>query len=663
MVLSAGSVGIAGAEHGEQTDEYDVIEVRTVTAENTDTGELRARYSYHIGEKTRELTVSVLSGEEPTSVDGFEPTGEPNVYEWDEQTESPSFEFGIEANRSDSRNDGLASVDTGEWAIIGTNALPRTEIRPVALESDLDDIEIDWVTVAGESEGIAGDGIVYFGGYDRYGFDNGIDVVVSDPADPGSQADIDELGRTLEQLSAGFTAGTDGDVTAFVVTSPLRLGGLSVGGDFWLHDETLPPETVLHHEFAHTRQQYRPTDAVAWTIEGGAEYYGSLLALTQGDIQYHEFRERLDRGTEYDDVVLADRSSWVGTDGDYEQGAMVLAALDGVIRENSANTLLDVLRAKNEYDGEISADRFESISSDAAGRDLGGFFEAYVRSTPPDIDVPSPVVYDGPNDGAAPEIHLDDVEFDPNGLTEIPLTIENTGSETSLAPRLAAESSAAIELISADGTVSEVADGWVFEHIESGETQTATITVEAAVPDEATVDLSVEDMSGQGDSAIVSFEELPAVEATLESPATVAAGDPVELVADSNIGDDRIEQYEFTVGSEQATSTDRAIEYTFGSAGEYNLSVAVVTVDGRTGTASRSISVTEAEPTDQTEPDDGNTSTGPSDPQADDSSTGSDESDTQQGDDAIGPGFGVAVAVTVVVFLGLLASRAGEKHT
>jgi len=653
--LSAGAVGIAGGEHGEQTNEYDVIEVRTVTAENTDTGELDAIYSYHIGEKTRELTVSVLSGEQPTSVDGFEPTGDPGVYEWDEQTDTPTLTFSIDANRSDPRNGGLASVDTGEWAILGNDALPRTEIRPVALASDIDDIDIDWVTDAPDGEGVAGDSFVYLGDYDRYEFDNGIDLVVSAHADPGSQADIEETGRTLEQLSGQLTAGTDGDVTAFVVTSPLRLGGLSIGSDFWIHDETLPPETVLHHEFAHTQQQYRPTDAVAWTIEGSAEYYGSLLALTQGDIQYHEFRERLGRGTEYDDVVLADRSSWAGTDGDYEQGALVLAALDGVIRENSANTFADVLRAKNEHDGEISADRFESYASATAGRDLGDFFEEYVRSTPPDIDVPSPVVYDGPNDGAAPEIRLGDVEFDPGGETEIPLTLTNSGSEASLAPRLAAESPAAVELVSADGTVTEIEDGWVFEHIEPGATQSARITVDAETPDDATIDLSLEDMSGQGDSAIVSFEELPTVEATLESPGTVEAGTPVELVADSNIEADRIDQYEFTAGGAQTTSTDRTIEYTFGSAGEYNLSVSVVTVDGRTGTASRSISVTERADADRsTSTDDTDTATG------EESTTGD---GTQSGDDAIGPGFGVPVAVVLFVVLGVVASRAGEKHT
>jgi chitodextrinase len=653
--LSAGAVGVAAGEHDEQTDEYDVIEVRTVTAEGTDTGELHAVYSYHIGEKTRELTVSVLSGEQPTSTDGFEPTGDPNVYEWDEQTDDPTIEFSIDANRSDPRNDGLVSVDTGEWAMLGNDALPRTEIRPVALESDIDDIEIDWVTVAPDGEGIAGDGFVYLGGYDRYEFDNGVELVVSDHADPGSQADIEEMGRTLEQLSEQLTAGNEGDVTAFVVTSPLRLGGLSVGSDFWIHDETLPPETVLHHEFAHTQQQYRPTDAVAWTIEGSAEYYGSVLALTQGDIQYHEFRERLNRGSEYDDVVLADRSSWVGTDGDYEQGALVLAALDGLIRENSENTFADVLQSKNGYDGKISTDRFEAFASTAAGRDLGDFFDEYVRSTPPEIDAPSPVVYDGSMDGAAPAIRLGDVEFDPSGETEIPLTIANGGSETSLAPRLAAESPATVELVSAEGTVSEIEGGWVFEHVEPGETRTATLTVDAATPEEATVDLSVEDMSEQGDSTIVSFDELPAVEATLAGPATAEAGKPIELVADSNIEADRIEQYEFTVGEEQTTSTDRTVEYTFGSAGEYNLSVSVVTVDGRTGTASTSISVTEREGFGQsTTNDETDTAPGDESPSAD---------DTQAGDDAIGPGFGVGVAVTVVVFLGLLASRAGEKHT
>lgn len=641
LAVSVGAVGVAGADHGEPTDEYDIVEVRTISADGTDRGELRSTHSYHIGEKTRELTVRVVSGERPVETEGFDPTGEEHVYEWDEGTDRPSLTFSVDANRSDSRNDGLATVDTGEWAIVGANTLPRTELKPTALESDIDDIEIAWTTAVAGGEGFAGDGLAYLGEYDRYSFDGGIDVVVSDRADVTADQ-IDEIGATLTAATDQFSAGSDDEVTAFVVTSPLRLGGLAVGSDFWVHEENLLPETVLYHEFAHTRQQYERTSDVRWTVEGGAEYYALLLALKQGTIEYHEFDERLSRGGEYDDVVLTEPDSWAGTDGDYEQGALVLAALDELIRDSGSGSLEDVFRSAN--DGEqLTADRFRSLSSTAAGRDLDTFFAEHVQSTPPEIDVPRPTVYDGPNDGAAPTLRPENVTFDADGRTEIPIEIENTGTETSLAPELTADSTGTVELVSADGTVTDVDGGWVFDHLDSGERRRLTIAVEASTAEEATVDLSLEDLSGQGDRAVVSFEQLPAVESTLDGPAEATAGEPVELRATSTATETRIDRYEFRLGTERRNSTDGQLSHTFSAPGSYEIAVTAVTVDGRRGSANASITITERE--DQS----ANGSSDDASPESSDEPT----SESTGSDDAIGPGLGVPVAVVALVLTAL----------
>lgn len=643
LSLSAGLVGIAGGEHGEQTDEYDVVEVRTVSAEATDTGEVRVTNSYHVGDRIRGLTVTILSGETPTDSNGFEQTDQPDVYEWDEQTAQPTLSFRIGANRTDPRNEGLAMVDTGDWAILGTNVLPRTELEPVALESDIDEVNIDWTTAVPRSEGFAADFMIYLGEYDSYSFDDSVDVVVADHvAAPDRREQIAGIGETLQASTDRLAVGVDDDVTAFVVASPLRDGGLSIGSDFWIHNQSLPPDTVLYHELVHSQQRYDPGETAAWTVEGSANYYESLLALKEGDIEYHEFRGRLQRGAEFE-AVLSDRSSWAGTDADYRQGALVLAALDDRIRESGSGTLEDVFRELNARDA-VTGEQFESIASAAAGRDLGAFFDEYVRSTPPEIAVPGPRVYDGPHDGANPVLRPAAVAFD--GRTELPIEIENTGTETSLAPLLAADSEAAVELVSAeDSRVTEIGDGWVFDHIESGETRSVTLAVDANSSQEATVDLLLEDMSGQSDRAVVASEPLPAVGTSLSGPDTAAAGESVELVADSNVTDRRIERYEFTVGDERQVSASATLSHAFAEPGSYNLSVSVVTVDGRRGSATDSITVTEREEPPVTNATDGETTT--------DSQGGG---DSGSGADAVGPGFGVAAAAAVVALAALVGA-------
>lgn len=671
LALSLGAVGSVGADHGEETDEHDIVEVQTVTAEGTETGELRVRYSYHIGDTVEGMEVTIQSGEMPADMDGFEPTAEQDRYEWGESTARPTIEFTVAANQTDERHDGFLSVDTGEWAIIGSNALPQTRIGYTALESDIDDIEVDWVLNADEREGYAGDGLVYLGGYTHHEFDDGIDLIVTESASSVDGPLVNQIGSALERSATQLAVGADDDVTAFVVTEPLRRGGIAVGSDFWIRDDVLPPETVLWHEFTHTQQLYDRTAATEWTIEGGADYYSSLLTLKQGEIEYHEFVDRLERGLAHEDVVLADRSSWIGTDANYELGALALAALDREIREASDQTFEDVFRAKNQqYSTEaLTDDSFESLVSTTAGADLSGFFDEYIRSPPPAIQVPTPALYNGPNRDAALSLQASDAGFD-SDQSGIRVDIENTGTETSLAPELRVDAPEGVEITleSAGNTeLTETPEGWVMDHIDSGESISLTLGVATDSDEEVSVDLAVQDMSGQRASLSYFLESEMTIDASMVLPSEVTAGEPAVLEAESSLDADQIDGYEFTIsgpdGEGTIESTDPVIEHVFETAGIYLVDLTVHSTDGQTAAATGELEVMAADGADDTGTTDDEVDD--SDPTDDDATDDTDDTvgvsdDSSSPDDALGPGFGggvVAVALGMLTLVALARRR------
>lgn len=641
IVVSAGAVGTVTADHGESFDEDDVVEVQTVSGAETEKGELEATYRYHIGETTEGLRVKVLSGEDPTSATGFESTDEEDTYEWDGTTHAPTFSFAIEANKSDPRHHGLQTVDTGDWAIFGLNALPRTELGPIALESDLDDVETEWMTTVPDGEGIVGDGFVYLGEYEQYSSSAGIDIVVTESATLDTEEAITDLESHLEVAASQLTVGATGDVTAFVVSDPLRRGGVSIGNDFWIHDETLPPDPVLWHEYVHTRQQYEAKTDVEWTIEAGAEYYSSLLALKRGELEYHEFASRFERGSAYEDVVLADRGSWIGTNADYELGALTIATMDEHIRAVSDGRFEDVFREKNhQYAKEpLSDEDFTTLTAAVAGTEMAGFFDKHVRSTPPSITVPSPLVYDGQNEAGALSVRPSDVTTDTADTAAVALEIQNTGSESSLAPTLTAdhEADVTVTVRSTDRTeLTELEDGWVLDHIDPGET--ASLTLEVAMDTEtSSIDFHVEDMSGNKASTTHSLEQRDPLEIRLETPREIIAGEQTELIVNTTAAPAEFSGYTVTVSglgdNEEFESTDGTITHTFETAGTYLVDVSVETTDNRTATATADVLVSETD----------------SDDQRDD--------DIEGDSDAVAPGFGPIAAVGALLTMALARLR------
>lgn len=686
-VLTVG-VGSVAASHGEDVGDREIVEIQTVS-EDPERGMVRVELQYHVGSDVAGLQTQVRTADhEVVELNGFRSTATESEYEWDEQTSGPTIEVRVPINETG--RDGYDYVDAGEWLI--TDRPIRSKIRYFTAPELKDEIDLRRLTTAGD-EGVAAEGMVYLGAYERYEFsaaDEQFALVVSEAADPGWT--VAEIRERLIAASDRFdAAGRSDRLTVFVLSDPLRRGGLatSTNAAVWVHEAGLStPQTTLFHEYIHTRQNYDRTDAVEWTIEGSADYYGKLLALKDGTIEYHRFHHLLERGNEYDDVSLADPTTWERTLADYELGSLVLAAMDERLRAHGGS-YADVLRAKNEADERITDSAFESLAAEFDS-EMGAFFDRNVRSPPPDLSVPDPTVYDGPNDGATLDLRVPELALDAGESERVTVTLANAGTETSLAPQLSADTSESVTVSlvdSDDSGVTETDEGWVFDHLPAGEAYELTLVVEAEATDGEQIEFSAGDLSDQRDATSVTLDSSEPLDVTLAAPNEETVGETINATAATTPEDATISGYSFRITGPDtdttADSTRPTATFTPSEAGEYTVSVTVTAADGRTATAERTVDVSAAE-TDGTETDDdtgddtdggdetddtseggtsettdGESDTDGSDP--DDSGDGETESTDDSGSsDGFGDGFGPPVVVAGIVVLALLARAVSE---
>ncbi len=671
-LLTAGVGGVA-ASHGEDAGDREIVEVQTVS-EDPEQGIVAVELRYHIGDDVAGLETNI-GGEryEVVGTDGFDRVD--GGYEWDEQTATPTLELRVAIDEQ--AGDAYDYVDAGEWAI--TDKPVRTGLGWSTRGFDPDEVDINQRTAV-DGPGVAAGGMIYLGEYEDYEFSSDGEqfrLVVSEAANPAWT--VEEIKQRLVTASNQFGGGgTSERLTLFVLTDPLRRGGLAISTNaaVWVHEAGLEsPQTTLFHEYIHSRQDYQRADSVQWTIEGSADYFGQLLALKDGTIQYHRFHRLLEQGNEYDNVVLADRASWRGTFANYELGALTLAAMDEQLR-NSGGRYVDVFRAKNAADSEITDSDFETLAAQSGNID--GFFEEYIRSAPPTISVPAPTVYDGPNTGAALDLQVSELDVKAGKTERVTVTIANTGTEQSLAPQLSVASSDSVDvsLIDSDGSgVTETESGWVFDHLPAGEQYELTLTVDAESVDGEQVEFTAADLSNRRDAVSATLDSAEPLGASLALPTEPTVGTSINATVATTPEDADIEQYEFTIsgpdGEQTQTSATPKATFTPETAGTYTVSVAVTAADGRTTSAESSLDVLENETsqsgdetsdspdgTDDTSDDsDGTDSTdGTSD--SDGGTAGSEGTEGNSGDgstDGFGDGFGPAVVVGGLLGVALLA--------
>lgn len=611
LVCLGGAAGVVAADHDNPDDEAEIIEVQTITLEGTDLGEAQVEISYHLTDDVAGLNVTILEeGVEVTHLDGFTQV-DSSTFQWDEETADPSISVVRQTNLSISPFSGLDYVETKDWALQGSIAT-RTGFRA----ADIDVIDRSVYVTSEDPNTVEGRTMVYFGRHDRRTFasdDEQFQLV--DTTDGKSSWSLDEIEVMLVESSNMYDVGGDDEpVTAIVVDDPIRRGGLSSGdaSDFWIHQASLTTgHTTLWHEYAHTRQVDRLDEDTRWTHEGEAEFYGYLLALKQGAIDYHDMFDHFATvDDEYDDAVLADPDTWLGTRANYELGGLTIAALDDAIRDASGgdHTYEDVLAAKNGFGKMISADDLRSFVRDTS-MNPDPFFDRYVASETDGLDLPPPTNYRIPDDDASLAVSGADRNVEPGDTTVLEYAVTNTGSTTSLAPSISVDlpdgfAREKLDLDTDRGIESRLSvpgDVVVFDNLEPGETVVLEYVVSVDPgADFAThdVEATVTDLGGNGGVVRNEIDVTETPEASIAGPNVSQVGSEITFDASGSTADTEITGYEWSVvgpdGEQVVGTSGPTLTRAYEQPGWYSVTVTVENEVGGTNRAERTLVVTDS---------------------------------------------------------------------
>jgi len=357
-------------------------------------GRVEARIVYEIPDNVGSLRFGIVRGQyELVGMDGFEENGS-GVFVWDETGDGGSVTIRHDAAESfrQEGEDEQYVGGTGDWAIV-TRPQTRTEW---SYRWDNPGLEYE---LAATTEGYAGKRFAFLGPYETVTetvSGEQLTLVVPDAADPASDPAeiVDSIAYASDRLRFGNR--NEEAVTIVAPTGEVDWGppGLAVGADARVVADARVDAriNVWVHEYVHTRQyrdaQVAEGDAVAddahWVIEGSADYYAALLSLEQGRIDFQAFHSVLERGTdaEYDDVVLADRSTWANNDAEYEKGALVVGAIDRELRESSdgSTTFQAVMQDWNDAETFTGGD-LEDSAAEYGDEGLREFVETHTRTT------------------------------------------------------------------------------------------------------------------------------------------------------------------------------------------------------------------------------------------------------------------------------------------
>ena len=531
ICLAAVAPAVAPAAAGSQTDQtLDRRLVLSLTPQ--DPGAIRVRATFDVPDRLTSLTTVIPEDATVLAKAGFRQESETR-YQWDGTTNHPSVTYRFPVNRSTAERQAVAEADTAYTFVdVGTWALVRTPQVPVRYSGFGTPPEVTREVVV-EGAGVAGTAMSYLGPYsERTREVDGqiIRLVVPDAADvtAGEETVLDALAATARS----FTLGTpDDEVIAFAAPTTVRWSspGLQRGPDeFWVRD-TQPVDSagnIWAHEYVHTRQGTSARTTAQWLVEGGAEYYASLLTLEQGRTDYEAFRRHLAFGTRpaYADAVLTNRSTWADTGANYWKGALVAAAIDRNIRlaTDREYTLLDVYDRVD--DGEFTNRELLDEIGEVAGPDARAYARTYTttEAAPELWNKSQHAVAFG--DAAATTTEIQTVEVHGpyrNETVDSPVTVV-PGEDLHLAVRVTNTGP-----VPGEFSVSLVADGEVVSrrtgHLGEGASTTATFERTYRRTGEHTLVVA-----GRPVAVNVREPASPTV-ADVDAPATVAAGRPVTL--------------------------------------------------------------------------------------------------------------------------------------
>ncbi|MFB6253381.1 MAG: hypothetical protein ABEI06_02095 [Halobacteriaceae archaeon] len=347
-------------------------------------GEIKVVVNFHIPDSIVSLKTQLPNKSNVLISEGFTNPGN-TTYRWENATSNPRLVFTVPANRSGigdhpTGEAGYLFVDTGPWALV---EVPRMPVHWFRTGPEIN--AEDNVKIAGE--GATGGEMAYLGPmqvYTRQAYDQTFRLVVPAVAELRESPDmiLDALTDAANILRVG-----ERDDKVFFIAAPVNrvdfaVRGLSGGSDAWVaaNASLNSASNPWFHEYVHTRQGFRTTAAIQWVIEGSADYYAGYLSLKLGLITFEEFRNDLDQGSKYRDVILANPETW-RPGAIYLKGSLVYGNIDRKIRKatNSRKTAGDVLSLMNLASSPVTANMFYSFIESVGGRKVADY--AYFYTT------------------------------------------------------------------------------------------------------------------------------------------------------------------------------------------------------------------------------------------------------------------------------------------
>lgn len=353
-------------------------------------GEIRVQVSFEIPSAIDNLRTRLSDRAITTSVDGF--LVDDGAYVWDRRTTAPTITYRLLVNETTTESGPIARdgiyqfVDAGPWALVR-----RPSVTSEWNHSREAEVELTETTTV-DGQGAVGDSLVFLGPYvetRRQAHGQTFRLIVPDAAtlaEPPWEI-LAELTAAADALRVGARADT-----VFVVAAPTEsvewgIHGLQVGqSDLWVQDEA-ELDTVGNtwiHEYVHTRQDYRTTNATRWFTEASASYYAALLALERGRIDFEQYRDRLVQGLRepYARTILSDPETWArGTP--YRKGGLVAAALDRRLRTATERqrSFQTVFARLNGYGDRVDEAALTEIVRDVGGERTAALARRYVGTT------------------------------------------------------------------------------------------------------------------------------------------------------------------------------------------------------------------------------------------------------------------------------------------
>ena len=392
-VTAVGMAGAATSEGATQaTTEWENV---TITQEYRlqpdDPGQIEVTATVTFPDIVTEFEIAVPWQGAVTDTGGFESTVS-RRYEWTGKSNEATITYDLDVNETvrgtgPERGSGrFLYADTGSWALVRP---PDLEFVSGRFETTDDEVDVGIDHRRTVADGAVGDLVAYLGPHETYtrtAHGQTFELVVPEAA--SMTAEPDAVLAAFANASAEFRVG-DRDERVFTVAAPTSVEWAVLGlqtwdSDMWVRADE-PIETADNtwlHEYVHTRQRLNTTNATEWLIEATATYHATELALEADLTDFHGFEDVLARGERsyYDDVVLADQSTWTGN-AEYDKGGLVAGELDRLIRlATTRSSHFETVFGDLNDDTVIDHDRFLRTVERIANESVAATADRYLTS-------------------------------------------------------------------------------------------------------------------------------------------------------------------------------------------------------------------------------------------------------------------------------------------